>query len=155
MIPAIYFVFQLIANPKSLVLWCIILLLFGIAFFQYYSRLKKTKPLNKVNLEDPKFGKKFDVYSSDQIEARFWVTPAFMERFQNLKTVFNAKKAKCSFYDNKIMIAIDTNKNVFEIGEMYKTLENPVTIRTFYKELSSIKEMIDYLKIIDKVYFKE
>ena len=111
----------------------------------------QTKLTDKVHLEDPKFNHKFDVHSSDQIKARFWVTPAFMERFQNLKTVFNAKKAKCSFYDNKIMIAIDTNKNVFEIGELYKSLENPDTIRTFCRELSSIKELIEYFKIHEQV----
>lgn len=151
MVPAIYFIFMLIENPSNWLIWCALFVMLCISFYQYYSRLKKTKPLNRVNLEDPKFNNKFDVYSSDQVEARFWVTPAFMERFQNLKTVFNAKKAKCSFYDNKIMIAIDTNKNVFEIGEVYKSLENPETIRTFCNEVSSINKMIDYFKIHEKV----
>ena len=153
MLPAISFVYIFMEkeNLSNWIIWFAFFVMICVAFIQYYSRLKKTKPLNKVNLEDPKFSKKFDVYSSDQIEARFWITPAFMERFQNLKTAFNSKKAKCSFYDNKIMIAIDTNKNVFEIGEMYKSLENPEAVQEFCKEISSINELIDYFKIHEKV----
>ena len=57
--------------------------------------------LEKVNLEDTEFNKKFEVYSQDQIEGRCATTPAFMERLLNLKTVFGAKNIKCSFFDNK------------------------------------------------------
>ena len=113
---------------------------------------KKEKPLNRVNLEDPKFNKKFDVFSSDQLEARYFATPAFMERFQNLKTAFGAKKAKCAFYNDKLMIAISTNKNLFEIGQVYKTLDNPDTIHSFCNEISSIYEMIEYFKLDEKFY---
>ena len=106
---------------------------------------KYEKPLDKVNLEDPMFSKKFDVYSSDQIEARFWVTPAFMERFQNLTTAFGTKKAKCSFYDgDKIMFAISTDKNLFEIGNIETSLlatNNLVYTITKNNEVSSPKEL--------------
>lgn len=142
----------LLSKDRNLIFLLIIALIFFCIFIYFYIEGKKyEKPLDKVNLEDPMFSKKFDVYSSDQIEARFWITPAFMERFQNLKTSFGAKKAKCSFYDDKLLIAIHTNKNLFEVGEVFKTLENPATIRKFYKELSSINELIDYLKIHEKV----
>ena len=149
--PLVQIMMQAFEGISIITVFSIILILCVCVFLYLLMRKKQTKPLDKVYLEDPKFNSKFDVYSSDQIEARFWVTPAFMERFQNLKTVFNAKKAKCSFYDNKIMIAIDTNKNVFEIGELYKSLENPETIRTFCKEVSSINELIDYFKIHELV----
>lgn len=104
--------------------------------------------LEKVTLEDPKFNKRFNVYSADQVEARYHLTTGFMERFQNLNTAFGSNKAKCAFYDkDKIMIAISTRKNLFEIGSMFKSLENPEAVQCFYNELSSIIDMIDYFKL--------
>lgn len=123
-----------------------------IGFFWYYiQKLKENNTLlDEVKLEDPWFGKKFNVYSSDQVEARYLVTPSFMERFNNLKTVFGAKNAKCSFCGDKVIIAISTKKNLFEIGEMFKSLEDPKSINSFYDELSSIYKMISYFKFDEK-----
>ena len=107
--------------------------------------------LDEVKLEDPKFAKRFNVYSSDQVEARYLVTPSFMERFQNLNTAFGAKKAKCSFYDDKIMFAISTNKNLFEVGSIWRSLEDPKTLNQLFDELYSIYSMIDYFKLDQKI----
>ena len=43
--------------------------------------------LERVRLEDPRFEKRYEVYSTDQIEARALLTPAFMERFVALGTL--------------------------------------------------------------------
>ena len=47
------------------------------------TRLRPTT-LPRIRLEDPRFEKRFEVYGSDQIEARALLTPAFMERFTAL-----------------------------------------------------------------------
>lgn len=121
-----------------------------VALVCFLKKKAKEKDLHKVPLESTDFTKKFNVFSSDPIEARCMVTHVFMEKFQNLKTAFGSSKVKCAFYDNKIMIAIHTNKNLFEIGETFKKLENPETIHTFYKELSSINEIIDYFELYEQ-----
>ena len=112
---------------------------------------KKDEPLNKVTLEDPEFNKRFDVYSSDQIEARYLITPSFMERLNNLTTAFGTKKVKCSFFDDKFMIAISTKKDLFEIGKINKPLTDPENLETFYNELNSIYQMIDYFKLDERI----
>ena len=61
----------------------------------------------------------------------------------NFTTAFGTDKAKCSFYDDKIMIAISTKKDLFEFGNLFK----PVSKDKFYEELNSIIEMIDYFKL--------
>lgn len=104
----------------------------------------------QVHLEDVKFAKKFKVFSEDEVEARYLVTTAFMERFLNLTTSFGTKKAKCVFYKNKVMFAISTRKNLFEFGSLYKSLDNPKNIE-FFNELMSILDMIDYFKLDEKV----
>lgn len=104
----------------------------------------------KIRLEDVKFAKKFKVFSEDEVEARYLVTTAFMERFLNLTTSFGAKKAKCAFFSNKVMFAISTRKNLFEFGSLFKTLEKPKNV-TFFNELMSILDMIDYFKLDEKL----
>lgn len=116
---------------------------------------KEEERLDEVRLEDPKFSKRFNVYSSDQIEARYLVSPAFMERFYDLQTAFGAKKIKCSFVDETLMIAIETNKNLFEIGSLFKSLNDPTSINNFYNELASIYKMIDYFKLYENVYLSK
>ena len=99
--------------------------------------------LKPVKLESPEWERRFCAYSDNQVEARYMLTTAFMERFLNLTTAFGTDKAKCSFYDDKIMIAISTKKDLFEFGNLFK----PVSKDKFYAELTSILELIDYLKL--------
>lgn len=116
-------------------------------------RKKQLKRVNtnnkKINLEDPEFIKQFHIQSEDEIEARYLVTPAFMERFLNLTTAFGTKNAKCSFYSDKIMIAISTRKDLFECGTLYKPFTESKNIKLF-KELQSILDLIDYFKLNEK-----
>ena len=120
-------------------------------FYSEIKRRNKEEKLDKIILEDPKFNKKYNAYSSDQVEGRYILTTAFIERFQNLQTAFKSKNIKCSFYDNKLMIAISTNKNLFEICNINKSFENTKDILEFYKQVSSIYQIIDYFKLDKKV----
>ena len=106
--------------------------------------------LNPVILEDHEFNKKYEVLSSDQIEGRYLVTTAFMERFKTLHTAFGSNKAKCAFFDDKVMFAISTNKNLFEIGDLFHPLTDMKHINDFMKEISAIYEIIDYFKLAEK-----
>ena len=118
-------------------------------FFIYLYVKNKTK---KINLEDLNFDKRFNVYSSDEVEARYLVTPLFMELLNNLKTAFGVKNLKCSFFDDKLMIAISTNKDLFEIGDLFTSAHNPKFIFQFYRELASIYKMIEYFKLNEKIF---
>ena len=102
---------------------------------------------DKLKLEDIKFSKRFNVYSKDKAEGRSLVTPAFMERFNNLTTAFGTNKAKCSFFEDKIMFAISTNKNLFELGNLFTSLKNPKNLQEFFDELNSIVKMVEYFKL--------
>lgn len=106
--------------------------------------------LREMKLEDPEFSKKYVAYSSNQVEGRYLITPAFMERFKHLQTAFGAKKAKCSFYGNNLMFAISTNKNLFEIGCLFRSLDNPKQMTEFFNEFSSIIALVDYFKLDEK-----
>ena len=64
--------------------------------------------LEPVTLEDPKFCRDYNVYSSDQTEARYLITPSFMERFRKLKVAFKTTDIACAFLKNKVIFALDS-----------------------------------------------
>lgn len=50
-----------------------------------------------VKLEDPVFEREWEVYATDQIEARYILTPALMERMLEIKRRFGGKSIEFSF----------------------------------------------------------
>ena len=95
---------------------------------------------------------KYNDYSSNQIEGRYLVTTSFMERFKTLHTAFGSNKAKCAFFDDKIMFAISTGKNLFELtgGIFFSLKDNEEQAKIFYEEISAIYDIIDYFKLDEK-----
>lgn len=126
-----------------------VFMIFPVVLFILILKIHKEKKLEKVVLEDVEINKNFDVYSTNQIEARYLITPAFMERFKNLKTAFGNKNLKCSFFDNKILFAISSNEDFFEIANVYTSLHDPKTLKKLYDEISAIHKMIDYFRFAD------
>lgn len=141
----VYFFKSLMSSP--LIAPLIFLILIGIIskFFN-----QNSEKLNSIKLEDPEFNKCYNMYSSDEIEGRYLVTTAFMQRFKNLHTSFGSKKAKCSFCSGTIIFSIPTNKNLFEIGSFFLPLTNQQQINTFLEEISAIYDLIDYFKLDEK-----
>lgn len=118
-----------------------------VVLYMFYVQKKK---MQDVKLEATAFEKRFNVYTKDQVEARYLLTPAFMDRLQNLETAFGTRKIKCSFFDDQIMFAIPTRRDLFELGCLYKPLSSNSDIENFYKELTSIQQMIDHFKLDQK-----
>ena len=103
--------------------------------------------LQKVNLEDVEFEKKYDVYCEDQIEARYLLTTAVMERLNNIKFAFNADFVEASVINNKMLIAVYTHRDLFKLANIYKPIYNFNQYKTMVEEFVSILEMVDTLKI--------
>ncbi|MBQ8668740.1 DUF3137 domain-containing protein [bacterium] len=127
-----------------------IIIILALLIHLIFDTISKTKKLKSVKLEDISFDKRFTVYSKDQIEARYLVTPAFMDRLYKLQTAFGAKDIKCSFFGNKVMFAISTDKDLFEFGNLFTPLNNSENIYQFIDELTSIYNIIDHFKLNEK-----
>ena len=104
----------------------------------------------EVRLEDVEFNKKYKTYSNDQVEARFVLTPAFIERFKNIKTVFKAKYIRAAFKDKKITISIDAGKDLFAMANMNKETDAQTFVELF-NEILSILALIQALKLNQKI----
>ena len=103
----------------------------------------------KVNIEDAEFMQDFCIYSQDQIEARYILTTAFIERLKNIKTVFKAKYIRAAFKDEKIIIMIQTGRDMFQMAG-----KSAITKETFVQlmdEIISVLDIVDILKLNEKL----
>ncbi len=147
LIGIIYFLPLFVLGFDTPMLPWILAICTGVLLLIFLCTKRNQEKLGEIQLEDPVFSKKYRVYSSDEVESRYLVTPAFMERFNNVKTAFGARKIKCSFYNKDIMFAISTNKNLFELGDLFHSLKNPKKIMRFFDEITSILMLVDYFKL--------
>ena len=109
--------------------------------------IKKSTSLKKVKLEDPNFEKMFEVYSDDQVEARYLLTVTFIERLKELVENFGGKSIQCCFYNNKLLMMIPIEKDMFEPGSIYEAEDFIDDSKSLLKELSLIFSIIDTLKL--------
>ena len=121
---------------------------------------KKSKPevevykapnLRKTTLEDVEFNKKFDVYTDDEVEARYLLTTSLMERLSTIQTIFNANEVACSFYNQKFYIALSTRKDLFSIGSLDKEVYDKEQFDIMFEEILSIIKLIDHFKLNQKI----
>lgn len=140
-----------ILGTIKLIFYTLISVLIGLGCILIaYLQHKKENEYKKIALEDLNFDKRFNVLSKDQIEARYLVTTAFMDRLQNVQCTFGTKNIKCSFFGDNIMFAIATNRDIFEIGNLFIPLTDKKQVENFYDEISSVYNMIDYFKLTQK-----
>ena len=109
--------------------------------------IKPSTSLKKVKLEDPNFEKMFEVYSDDQVEARYLLTVTFIERLKELVENFGGKSIQCCFYNNKLLMMIPIEKDMFEPGSIYEAEDFIDDSKSLLKELSLIFSIIDTLKL--------
>ena len=106
------------------------------------------KRYEKVKLEDVEFMKKYNVYSTDQIEARYILTTAFIKRFNDIGVSFEVKEIKCSFLRNRMLIAISTKQNLFcIIPDVYSNLTIRDKCVRAFREIFSVLSIVEQLKL--------
>ncbi len=114
----------------------------GNAFGGMFSKLEKVK------LEDPKFEKEFEVCGSDQVEARYLLTTAFMERLLTLRDTFDKDGTiQCEFSNDHLFITIATTRDLFEAGPIEKSCLDTEDIHTFLAQMESVFQVIEVLKL--------
>ena len=101
--------------------------------------------------EDIQFEKKFDVFTDDEVEARYLITPSFMERLNEMQVAFTADKVSCAFYKKYLFIALHTSKDLFSICSLFKKIDEPKQFFTMFEEILSIIKLIDHFKLNQKI----
>lgn len=106
---------------------------------------------NYTKLEDIDFNKKYDVITDDEVEARYLLTTSFMERLKNMKTAFKTEKIRCSFYNQYLLIRLESKKDLFSICSLFKKVDDSKQFFTLYEEIISIIKLIDHFKLNIKI----
>jgi hypothetical protein len=68
----------------------------------------------RIRLEDPEFEKCFEVYGTDQVEARYLLTPAFMQHLMNLRESLGTKM-QAAFAGDSLYIVANNGQDRFEV----------------------------------------
>ncbi|MCM2344347.1 MAG: DUF3137 domain-containing protein [Alphaproteobacteria bacterium] len=102
-----------------------------------------------VNLVYHHFTRHYVCLSTHQIEARYILDPAVMERFTRLAEAFDTDRISASFMGNEMVIVMRPLLNLFEIG----SLRDPVTVLTIERTLMQIyalRQMAEIFELNDK-----
>ena len=107
--------------------------------------------LERVTLEDPEFNNLYEIFSDNQVEARYILTPSFMQRLKDIEDVFQAENIYCVIKDKYITLFIENNEDFFEVGNIGDTLYDKGKFCQTYNELVSIFNLIHYFKLDKKL----
>ncbi|ATP58471.1 galanin [Pedobacter ginsengisoli] len=97
-----------------------------------------------VKLENPEFNKAFITHSTDQVEARYILTPTMMERLCELNNQSNAT-ISVSFIGTYVYIAFPLEKDYFE-PPVFKSL---LTTESLNEDLNVIRFMYGIINELD------
>jgi len=105
-----------------------------------------------VKLEDPEFSSMYKVLSHDQIEARYILTPTFMEKIKSIQRKTKGKLL-ISFRNDIMYIGNNNGFDYFE-PDFYKTLKNKDVLMDYYQEIIDLLTIIDDLNLNIKIWKK-
>jgi Protein of unknown function (DUF3137) len=108
----------------------------------FFNRFGGGNGMQRASLEDPVFEKIFEVYTTDQVESRFLLTPDFMQKLVDLEGVFKGGKLKAAFDGGEMFVTVQGG-DLFEPGSMFKRLDDPQRIRELLDDFSAIFRLID------------
>ena len=69
----------------------------------------------------------------------------FIELFENIQKIFKTEYARCVFFDNSLIFAIQTNKNWFELGGIFGKLNDKKRTKEIFKIFSIVCKIADYI----------
>lgn len=115
--------------------------------------------MQEIELEDPEFKKHFStIKSTDQVEARYILTPTMMERLKELEIslgrLLNLSDMRLSFLDKKLLIVmkVRARNTLLRLCVLNKPLyKQDKEICKFKDTLLEILEIVDELKLDEKL----
>jgi len=117
----------------------------GGAIGNFFNGLSKGRG-ERVRLESAEFEREFQVYSSDQIEARYLLTPTMMERLVALKKRFGSKLS-LAFIDQQLLIALDDGRDWFPDPGLFQRLTDPAVVHEQAEEIGRLAEIVETLRL--------
>ena len=134
-------------------LYCLIILKLNLEHFVGNWLQSKTSTKGElVKMDNHKFEQEFVVFSSDQIEARYILTPSMMERLLEFKRK-SIYPLYISFVNDCIHIVICTNKNNFE-ANLFQSVTNHNAAFEYILHINLASTLVNNLKLNQKLWGK-
>lgn len=73
--------------------------------------------LDYADMTHPEFEEMFDIYTTDQVEARYLIDPLYVERLIALERSYRGKDVATIFHDGSVVVTLKSN-NMFESGHI-------------------------------------
>jgi len=106
-----------------------------------------------VRLEDPEFEDAFNVFGSDDIEARYILSPGMMRRILDLRIRWN-DDVRLSFLESNICIAIEHSGDFFEPA-LNRPVDNQEQIQRIVGEIGACLGIVEDLNLNTRIWSKE
>ncbi|NVO10798.1 MAG: DUF3137 domain-containing protein [Bacteroidales bacterium] len=107
---------------------------------------------SKIKLEDNEFNKVFFVLSSDQVEARYILTPSLMQRILNYRRKIK-RNISISFVENRLYCMVPSNINLFEPA-LFEPFDFEFVMRN-YNPLKLFTDIVDDLNLNVRIWSKQ
>jgi hypothetical protein len=122
-------------------------------FGKFGQKLQASTKGRLVKLENPEFEKIFAVFSTDQIEARYILTPVMMEAIVNIYKIYK-RPIYLSFNGSRVYIGISFSKALFEPRIMGKGVKYS-DIEFMYQLFVMNATIVHELNLNTRIWTKE
>jgi hypothetical protein len=114
------------------------------------------QPGELVKMEDPEFERLFKVFSTDQVEARYILTPNMIRRIVEFRKKTNSP-IRLSFIASRVFVAIPTYHNYFEPPSLFAPADkllDPATLAEYFEELKFVLAVVEELNLNTRIWTK-
>lgn len=118
----------------------------------FFQKMNISRP-KLVKLEDIEFEKAFAVYGTDQIEARYILSTALMQRIMEFRKKTRTS-ISMSFIQSQVYIGIPVNKDLFE-APMFNSLISFPMVADYYNYLALCIGIVEDLDLNTRIWTKE
>ncbi|MEO1473181.1 MAG: DUF3137 domain-containing protein [Pseudomonadota bacterium] len=102
--------------------------------------------LEPVKLESTAFDEQFEAFSSDQVEARFLLTPDVMDALTLLSRKYHSESLAIVFQFNRITLRLDA-PNRFESGSLFCPIDEKDRFTSAAADLAVLMDVIDAVAV--------
>jgi hypothetical protein len=102
----------------------------------------------RVGLSYSSFEKDFEVYSTDQVEARALLTPDVLENVMKLSQLLSGENAlQAAFQGRSLLLSISCDRALFDMGGMGTPMTDTRRVSRFVEEVAVVHNIIDTIGV--------
>jgi len=112
---------------------------------------EKSLGLQRADLVDPVFEKKYSVFTNDQVEARYLIDPAMVDRITRLQHSHVSGRLMASYKDKRVLLLIETKKNLFEPADITIPATDAEGLSVLRHDVAETLALVDYFEFYKPV----